>query len=818
MNRLSLLICLLTLGACNPSLSIDAEGYFCRDGNDCPVGYACTNQACHAGTVDPGCAGVQCTNTPEATCSGGNTLRTFAGVCAAGQCSYPSTDVACAAGCSNGACLDACAGVVCDDAPMAACSDASTLRTFAQTGTCANGRCSYETTDIACPNGCTGAVCQGVDLCAMNQVTCTMPPAPTCNGSSRRVYAPSGTCAPGTGLCTYAPTDSACPNGCALGQCLTASLTFSQVGPRLHFAANAIDVAPSSSGNLALAVGNDGKVAWWDGAAWAELTTPSTRTLSSVAFVNSSTAYVVGQGGTAFTVRPAQNQLTTVALPDAGVNLVAVSGRSDQEVLIAGAQGSFWRLRSGSWSANALPSASGPYVMGSAYLDESLRERIAGQCGTSRCVAYRFPSGATPDAVIHTQTGTPGFTALGGNFTVPMTATTSDALVGRGDNALFGHTTQGFTTGTFFPAFNVSPALVGNGVVGITAQANTVGTRDLFVLTQSGPNIAGHLYRVTRGVTSFIANDALTVLNGEEHLSPSDANGVLVASVRRAQNLTTVFRRGTVTNEALDVGEDFVGASVDDQGTLVLATPGGDLVTRDVGETTFAFRRPPARMALKDLEARNGLGVLLVGADAIGAGVVLRVTSAGFNTISGAGLPLLRKVCRVSDTEGWAVGNGGTVLSISGTTVTPVTVPTTADLFDVDCAAGAAVACGANGTVLRLAGGTWTQLPSAGAATLTACRMLGSASVIAGGDNVLSRFDFGAWSTLAAKPALTSLIVVGAQEIYGAYGTTNSTVARFDGAAWNPPLLTVSGLLGGGVQAEGRVVWGGTLGAIVDGR
>ena len=45
-----------------------------------------------------------------------------------------------------------------------------------------------------------------------------------------------------------------------------------------------------------------------------------------------------------------------------------------------------------------------------------------------------------------------------------------------------------------------------------------------------------------------------------------------------------------------------------------------------------------------------------------------------------------------------------------------------------------------------------------------------------------------------------------------------SDVLTFDGATWGPRLLQVSGVLGGGVQASSRVVWGGPLGAIVEGR
>jgi len=55
---------------------------------------------------------------------------------------------------------------------------------------------------------------------ACGTMTCTTPPAATCaSATSRRTYASSGTC--GGGTCSYAPTDTACPIGevCSGGVC-----------------------------------------------------------------------------------------------------------------------------------------------------------------------------------------------------------------------------------------------------------------------------------------------------------------------------------------------------------------------------------------------------------------------------------------------------------------------------------------------------------------------------------------------------------------------------------------------------------------------
>ena len=547
--RIPLAALALLFVGCDASVRIDPDGYRCDVGNLCPSGYACRDGVCRASTaVDPSCANVTCNTPPPPSCVNGATVRTFAGRCLAGQCQYDPVDSTCATTCSQGACVDACAGVSCVTPPRPACTDAATLRTFAQTGACAMGTCSYVNTDTTCVNGCEAGRCKGVDLCQSMSVVCNMPPAATCVGSQRRTFSAAGQCDPGTGVCTYVSNDANCPNGCALGQCLTASLAFAQTGPRLHFAINGIDIAPGSSGNSALAVGNGGKLARWDGSMWTALTTPGAPDLNRVAFVSGTVAYAVGASRTALTVRPsaATNQVTPVSLSGSGnANLIGVSGRGEGEVLIADDSGAWWRLRSSTWTNGTLPGGNGPYDITAAYLDESLRERIVGACGSganTQCVGYRFASGGTPNFVVHPQTGTPGFTSVGGGFDV-ASATSSEAFLGNGDNSLDSHSNIGL-----FTNISPTPSLTGDGVVGITAQSVAVG-RDVFVLTSSrDPDIntsgKGSLFRLEKGLTSTTSTEVLETYFGEETLSPNEANGVLVAEVRRAQGINNVFRRG----------------------------------------------------------------------------------------------------------------------------------------------------------------------------------------------------------------------------------------------------------------------------------
>lgn len=822
MKRFSVVLVLALFAGCDAGVKIDPEGYQCDVGNVCPTNYSCQAGVCQRGVlVDPSCANVTCNAPPAPSCTNATTAHSFVGRCVAGQCQYDAVDTTCPAACSNGACADACAGVSCVTPPQTACTNTTTLRTFAQTGTCAMGTCDYATTDTACPNGCAQGRCMGVNLCTMNNVMCNMPPAATCVGSTRRTFQMNGTCDPGTGVCTYNPNDSVCPNGCANGQCLTASLTFLQTGPRVRFAVNALDIAPGSSGNSALAVGNNGKIARWDGSMWTELTSPSTTVkFNSVAFVAGGTAYAVGTNRTAFTIRPNNGQVLGVTLPGtATANLIAVSGRGESEVLIADDSGEWWRLRNNMWANGQLPNTNAPWDITGAYLDESLRERIVGSCGTmtngQRCVGYRFVSGGTPNWVVHTQNGAPGFTAVGGGFDVPTTVSASDVYLGRADTTLVDHSNTGsFTTLT------TSPTLDGDAIVGVTAQSTSIG-RDVFTLTSSTGGATGHLYRLTRGITQTTAADTLQTFYGEEHLSPNEASGVLVAEVRRTPGINNIFRRGVLTNEALDVGEDWVGASVDDTGALVLAGLFSDIAVRRPASSTFDFRRAPTAWALKALEARNGTGTLLVGEDTnSNDGVVVRMTGTTFTAIATQANTVFNGVCRVSDTEGWAVGTKGTIFRVTGSGATAATSPTMEELLAVDCAAGVAVACGANGTVLRYANNAWTVVPTSLAGKSIETCKLSSQGAFVGGDGFFQSYTPATgWTTLAAKPGLVSLVVRSPQEVYGAFKTGNtSDLYRFDGAAWGPSLINVTGTLGGGVQAGARVVWGGTLGVLVEGR
>ena len=185
---------------------------------------ACPNGCSSAQCVGDPCLGVTCDTPPANTCANGTTLTVYgtSGTCAGGECTYGSSAQPCASGCSSGQCVgDPCAGVTCANPPGSFCADSSTLVTYAATGQCSSGFCSYTSTNHTCAARCSQGQCID-DPCA--GVTCNTPPASSCvDPGTLRTYAPTGTCLAGT--CSYTASTQGCTYGCAAGQCGGAPVT-----------------------------------------------------------------------------------------------------------------------------------------------------------------------------------------------------------------------------------------------------------------------------------------------------------------------------------------------------------------------------------------------------------------------------------------------------------------------------------------------------------------------------------------------------------------------------------------------------------------
>src|SRR5450432_2644311 len=98
---------------------------------------------------------------------------------------------------TGGAAADLCLGKVCDTPPASDCNSSAEFKSYDTTGSCVAGVCSYTSHLIACT--CQAHAC-ATDPCIA--VKCKSPPAATCKDVSTAIsYAVSGTCS--AGICSY---------------------------------------------------------------------------------------------------------------------------------------------------------------------------------------------------------------------------------------------------------------------------------------------------------------------------------------------------------------------------------------------------------------------------------------------------------------------------------------------------------------------------------------------------------------------------------------------------------------------------------------
>jgi hypothetical protein len=175
--------------------------------------FGCADNACKP---DP-CASLACTTPPAPICTDSITRLVYGvGTCSDGICRYQESQLRCSTTCSNGACLeDSCLGVSCNSPGPATCIG-SARHSFVAPGACgADAGCTYSSQIVTCASGCDGGQCLG-DPC--QGVTCASPPSAIClNATTRHSYGAAGTCSAGS--CSYPGTDTTCPFGCANGAC-----------------------------------------------------------------------------------------------------------------------------------------------------------------------------------------------------------------------------------------------------------------------------------------------------------------------------------------------------------------------------------------------------------------------------------------------------------------------------------------------------------------------------------------------------------------------------------------------------------------------
>ena len=191
---------------------------------ECPFG--CADGACNAPPVDP-CEGITCDAPPAPSCNATvAVVSEAAGTCAEGRCTYATTETDCATSgevCDAGACRAPlpCDGVTCNAPPAAFC-DGRTAVAYPEAGICDGGNCNYQEvrTDCVGANDCIAGACVPVDRCS--GVSCDAPPAPFCRGAVATSYDASGACEAATGNCTYNTNSTDCAASglrCVAGEC-----------------------------------------------------------------------------------------------------------------------------------------------------------------------------------------------------------------------------------------------------------------------------------------------------------------------------------------------------------------------------------------------------------------------------------------------------------------------------------------------------------------------------------------------------------------------------------------------------------------------
>jgi hypothetical protein len=173
---------------CDDMIDNDLDGRTDCDDAQCAMDVACL-------PPDP-CMGVVCNMPPAPVCDGSSAVTyQMMGTCMAGMCGYAeATRTDCATTmrvCSAGACVAP---------PAEVCND--------NIDNDLDGQLDCLDSDCAMAPSCIVDPCMGV--------TCTMPPAATCDGNAAVTYQAMGTCNPANGTCSYA---EAMRTDCGMQQC-----------------------------------------------------------------------------------------------------------------------------------------------------------------------------------------------------------------------------------------------------------------------------------------------------------------------------------------------------------------------------------------------------------------------------------------------------------------------------------------------------------------------------------------------------------------------------------------------------------------------
>lgn len=655
-------------------------------------------------------------------------------------------------------------------------------------------------------------------------VVCPATPPPACMGNSVRTYS-AAMCIPTTGVCGAFPfVDAACATTCANGACVPPDRTWTQTSPRLNFVVRSVDFASDGGvGEEAYAVGDTGAAAYWNGSKWSTITTSTQNNFTSVWMTPTFGAIAVGEKSTAqrFSGTTATN--ITIPVGVGQVRFVSVDGLSDNTYTIAEETGLGLKRVNGAAFVQLSPSgALKPWKTRQVFVDALGHVRVAASCTNvgSGCVLYNDGTAGSNGWSEHYDNalGSTAYGAVGPSFD---TLSVDSAFVGRAaTNSVRRHLNP--SQSIVFDNTSVPSLQPGGGVLAITGTQviGGLGPRLLHVLVDR-PNVGlASLQRATTTGTEV----AMDLIWNTYSMSRNEVgSSVLVVDADSTAVNNDIVRRSGALSEALDVGDDWVAVAGNAGGSVAYFDDRGNVAAKSPLSSKYQYRRdilPSTAVSIRDGALVGGYGIS-VGDN----GRIRRVPLTGLGpaqAITSSTAVNLNAVCRASDTEAFAVGNGGIIRAIAspngGTATASVSMnANTKNLADVDCpSATQAVACGDTGTVLRFNGTAWTAIavpPGGASVTIASCRFLGGAIYVAG-DGLFAKFENNAWASLPGRTKLDNLVPVGVNEIYA---TSAGQLVRFNGTNWqpvtsaNPP----NGFLGG-TLVNGKVVYAGPRGVVFE--
>jgi len=153
----------------------------------------------------------------------------------------------------------------------------------------------------------------------------------------------------------------------------------------------------------------------------------------------------------------------------------------------------------------------------------------------------------------------------------------------------------------------------------------------------------------------------------------------------------------------------------------------------------------------------------------------------------------LRGVSLVSSTEGWAVGNSGTLLRWNGSAWSDVAVPTSNNLIGVDMLNGSEGWAVGTNDILHFTAGNWVTVTKPTGAALRSVSVVAANNAWAVGDNgVTLNWDGSKWNfvTSPTTRTLSSVFMlsnIDGWAVGGNSGTPNtSVILRWNGSVWSP--------------------------------